>query len=246
MLMFAEVWPSLSFAAQAMGCLDITTWCKFKSGKSKVEFTSTRLGSSWTGDLFDSLAARYGNQHQVTVLIQGWGNFTKHVRVWSDENLTQAKTLEQTDEIGDWDNTFLWKGDLSHQALGGVTTGSWSYRCSEPLGDPKDGIDRNLGLLFKLTHGGRAISRVPGELLIKRDPLREHHLIKPCKTNPWVVAPSVFAPNKEKVLRRLQINKLLDVYNMEVATQKELSNYWCRSHCSPSCAFAQAAPLKKN
>ena len=31
-LMFAEDWPSLAFAAEAIGCLDITTWCKFKSG----------------------------------------------------------------------------------------------------------------------------------------------------------------------------------------------------------------------
>ena len=47
-LVLAEDWPSWAFSVQAIGCLDITTWCKFKSGKYKVEFTSTRLGSSLT------------------------------------------------------------------------------------------------------------------------------------------------------------------------------------------------------
>ena len=166
MLVFAEDWPSLAFAAQAIRCVDITTWCKFKFGKSKVEFTSTRLGSSLTGALLYSLAARYGNQHQVEVLIQGHANFAKRFSAWAKKTLIQAKTLElvPTCENGDWDSTFLWKGDLSHQALGGVTSGLWLYRCSEPVGDPKGGINQNLCLLLKPTHGGRAMSRVLDKL----------------------------------------------------------------------------------
>ena len=46
------------------------------------------------------------------------------------------------------------------------------------------------------------------------------------------------------VLRRLQSDELLDVYDVEVSTQRELGRCWRASHCSPSGAFARAAPLK--
>ena len=147
-------------------------------------------------------------------------------------------------EADGWDNTFLWKGRLSHQALGGVTNGSWMYRCSEPLGIPKKGVNRNLGLVLNPTHGDRPMSRVTSELLAERKPLVESNLIDPCDTTSWVVAPSVFTSGDEKVIRRLQIDELLDVYEVEVVTQKELDKYWRCGHCLPSCAFAPAAPLK--
>jgi len=187
-LVFAEDWPSLAFSAQAVGCLDITTWCHFKSGKSKVDFTSTRSGSSLSNASLEELAACYGNQHLVTVLIQGRAVFTNKYRTWAETSLTRAKTLElvPTCEVDGWDDTFLWKGDLSHQTSSGVTSGSWSYRCSEPLGDLRRGIDRNLGLLLKPTHGGRAISKIADELLAERRPLSESNLIGPGEVNPWV------------------------------------------------------------
>ena len=180
------------------------------------------------------------------MLIQGCATFANKLRAWAEESLTQAKTLEliPTYEIGNWDITFLWKGDLLHQALGRVTSGSWLYWCSEPLGDPKNGTNQNLGLLLRPTHSGRAISRVSRKLLTEQRPLLESNLIEPCKTTLWVVAPSVFRSNDEKVICRLQIDELLDVYDMEVLTQKGLGNYWRRGHCSPSCTFARAVPLK--
>ena len=227
-LVFAEDWPSLAFSAQAVGSLDITTWCKFKSGKSKVEFTSTRLGSSLASDSLDKLAARYGNQCQVTVLVQGCATFANEMQSWAEKNLIQAKTLEliPTPKVGDWDNTFLWKGAFEHHVLGGVTSGSWSYRCSEPLGDPNISMSQNLGLLLRPTHGGRAISKIESDLVTTRRPLLESNLIEPCETNPWIVAPSVFTANDEKGIHSLQINELFDVYNVEIITQKELGNCW--------------------
>ena len=81
-LILAEEWPSLAFAAQATGCLDITTWCSFKSGKSKVEFTLTRLGSTLTSVSLDILAARYAIQHGDTVLIQGCTAFANQMQSW--------------------------------------------------------------------------------------------------------------------------------------------------------------------
>ena len=58
------------------------------------------------------------------------------------------------------------------------------------------------------------------------------------------MAPSVFTANDEKVIRRVQVDEPLDVYDVEILTQKELGNYWRLGHCSPSFAFARAAPLK--
>ena len=70
------------------------------------------------------------------------------------------------------------------------------------------------------------------------------NLVDPEVVSPWVKAPSVFTKDGELVMRRLQVNDLLDIYNAEVITQRELGNCWRSSHCAPSCAFAFAAPLK--
>ena len=70
-LVFAEEWPSFTYAAQAFGCLDITTWCDFKTAKSKVEFLSTRLGSMLTGPSLENVAKRFAPLKYLTVLIQG-------------------------------------------------------------------------------------------------------------------------------------------------------------------------------
>ena len=88
------------------------------------------------------------------------------------------------------------------------------------------------------------VLKVLSEVLVKLQPLVESNIIRPRKANPWVISPSIYTQNEEKVLCRLQIDELLDVYDIEVNTQKELGNYWRRGHCSPSCAFACAAPLK--
>ena len=93
-LIFAEQWPSMSFAAQALGCLDITTWCKFSSAKSKVEFISTRLGSTLSREPLVNLLKRFVKLQRVTVIIQGSTTFTNQYREWSEVNLKHAKTLE--------------------------------------------------------------------------------------------------------------------------------------------------------
>ena len=61
---------------------------------------------------------------------------------------------------------------------------------------------------------------------------------------PWVKAPSIFTKGDEMVMRRLQIDELLDVYDTEVLTQRELGQSWRIGQCSPSYAFARAAPMK--
>ena len=245
-LILAEKWPSMSFAVQALGCLDITTWCKFSSAKSKVEFTSTRLGSTLSSDRLDRLSKRFACLQGVTLIIQGSASFTNFHRKWAEDNLKHAKTLEviPRSDITNWDNTFLWKGEVRHQDVGGVTTGVWSYRCSEPLPDSDISIKRNLGLVMKPTHGGKALSLVPKEILASRVLLSGDNLVDPEVTSPWIKSPSVYSKEGELVMRRLQIDELLDVYDTEVITQRELGVCWRSSQCTPSYAFAKAAPLK--
>ena len=150
-LLLAEVWPSLLYAVQALGCLDITTWYHFESAKAKVEFSSTRLGITFAEGLLYRLAKRFASQQNVTVLIQGSASFTNECCKWVEDKLKDAKTLEVIPEkdVGSFNNTFLWKGRLSHRELGGVTIGVWSYRCSEPLGYPRTEVNQNLGLVLK-------------------------------------------------------------------------------------------------
>ena len=178
-LVLAEVWPSFSYAAQALGCLDITTWCHFESAKAKVEFTSTSLGKTLSEGSLAFLAMRFASQSSVTVLIQGSASFTNECRKWEEEQLKMAKTLEVIPEmdVDIHDNTFLWKGHLSHRELGGVTSGVWRYRCSEPLDDPQIGVKRNLGLVLNPTHGEGAMPKVPAELLLERAPLTGDNLV---------------------------------------------------------------------
>ena len=201
-LVLAEVWPSMAFAAQAVGCLDIKTWCKFESAKSKVEFTSTRLGSTLAELSLDELAKLYANQSTLSVLIQGGASLCNRLRDWASKSFPQAKALEliPDNDVANWDDTFLWKGELSHQSLGGVTSGTWLYRCSEPLSKAREGLDRNLGLILKPTHGGRALSKVTEVLVKERNPLESNNLLDPGIISLWVIAPSVFTKDGEKVM----------------------------------------------
>ena len=201
-LVVAEGWPSVAFAAQAVGCLDITTWCKFGSAKSKVEFTSTRLGSTLVESSLDELAELFSTQSTLTVLIQGGASFCDQIRIWTDKSFPHAKFLKliPDNDVSSWDDTFLWKGELSHQALGGVTSGTWVYRCSEPLSKAREGLDQNLGLILKPTHGGRALSKVREAVLKERKPLVGNNLIDPAVILPWVISPSVFTQDEERVI----------------------------------------------
>ena len=133
---------------------------------------------------------------------------------------------------------------MSHQALGGVTSGTWVYRCSELLLKAREGLDQNLGLILKPTHGGRALSKVTEAVIKERNPLEINNLLDPAIISLWVIAPSVFTKDGEKVMRRLQVDELLDVYDVEVLTQRELGKHWRCGQCSSSGAFALAAPLK--
>ena len=74
--------------------------------------------------------------------------------------------------------------------------------------------------------------------------LEDFNLMELGSIAPWVKALSVFTPNGELVLQRLQVDELLDVYDVEVITQRKLGRHWQLGHCLPSCAFASAAPLK--
>ena len=93
-IIFAENWPSMSFAVHSLGCLDITTQCNFSSAKSKVEFTSTRLGSTVSSKPLVNLPRRSVGMHGVTVVIQGSSSFSNRHRKWAENNLPHAKTLE--------------------------------------------------------------------------------------------------------------------------------------------------------
>ena len=245
-LVLAESWPSWSFAAQALGCVDITTWCRFVSAKSKVEFESTRLGSTLMSCSLKEVARKLTGQPGLTILIQGGASFANEHRRWAEKEFKKAKTLEFIPEGKEdgWDNTFLWKGNVSHQSLGGVTSGTWSYRCSEPLPEPRKGFARNLGLILNPVHGGRVESKVPLDLLRARKPLTSCNLVAPGVRSPWVKAPSVFTHDEEPVIRRLHVDELLDVYDVEVSIQKELGKCWRLGQWSPSYAFASSAPMK--
>ena len=191
----------MAFAAQAVGCLDIKTWCKFESAKSKVEFMSTRLGSTLAESSLEELAKLYATQPTLSVLIQGGSNFCNRLHNWASKSFLLAKSLEliPDHDVASWDSTFLWKGELSHQSLGGVTSGTWLYRCSEPLLKAREGLDRNLGLILKPTHGGRALSKVTDALVKERDQLENNNLIEPEVVSLWVIALSVFTKNGEKL-----------------------------------------------
>ena len=88
------------------------------------------------------------------------------------------------------------------------------------------------------------MSKVPAEVLLERAPLTGNNLVAPGEAWSWVMSPLVFTKDGKLVLPRLQIDELLDIYDVEVITQKELGHCWRASHCAPSCAFVDAAPLK--
>ena len=255
---FSQGWPSWSFAADALGFMDIHTCVDWPNAVAREEFRSTPLGSTLKSR---TLVRRLLDDHdkltdfEPSVFIQGDASFL-------ESTLALFRDIPcrlQCAVVRNLDGSFLspksvrhipgfyWRC-LSHKGMGGVTTGTWLLGSTvnlAPVGGLKlSSLRRSLRHVLKTTVRGVDPSVLP-------DPTRYlgHKVLSPKDRAPFgqptfvVDAPCVFSKNKT-VVREATIRELLDVYDVELSVQDALHDFWDSSGVTPSRSFVHQAPVK--
>ena len=75
-IIITQGWPSWSFCADSLGCLNLITWCVFSLPKSKLELCASQLSSSLVNGGEEALKLRIRDMKHMCVLIQGGASFT--------------------------------------------------------------------------------------------------------------------------------------------------------------------------
>ena len=132
---------------------------------------------------------------------------------------------------------------ISHIASGGITNGEWAYQSDIQLEKFDQSVKRQLGLILRPLHSGTALSQIGIASEREERVYEEDSIVDFGETSILVNAPCVFVKN-EKVRRRLEMEEIYDVYDLDRNTQREISSLHSSMKVRPSYAFARQIPVK--
>ena len=238
-VVFAEHWPSWSFALKTVGIGDLKTVLGCGHAKVKNELRASGIGDSlitWEvlkKSWLDSPAYR------PKVFIQGSTTFVEDVRARLDLGLVGS--LSAITPILSGVTPVRFEGmdsrvTISHKSQGGVTRGQWTLHSQRKVNIPCTGVKRLLGHISTPVAFGTPIEddeKAYGRT--DRIPIGEHKV--------RVHVPSVYTRNK-LVSRYLTPRELMDAYDLEIPDQTSLTSFSDKFRTTPSCAFVSEAPLK--
>lgn len=238
-LVISQGWPSWSFALDGLGFESMHTLASFGSVSSREEFLSTSLGETLINQthLNKWLASHCDNG---IIFVQGERAFLESVY---HKQAIDFKNIKLVYACTDEDYFTADGMRLSHQDFGGVTNGEWTvYTEGVTLSKLKvSKVRRNLKHLLSTTEGASSTSQL--EKCVG-EPLNLF------STVPWgitdtcsVRVPSVFQKG-DLVTRCLTDKELMNIYDIELITQSELSNLFRLKNRLPSNSFIKQIPIK--
>ena len=242
-VVLAEGWPSWTFALDALGCREIMTLASFSSALEREEFKATRVGP--TRVVLKDLRLRWSELGlKPHVLVQGSAAFSDSMRKLIDElgaaSVTELVGLEEEKSRTMQETRFR---QISHKQVGGVTTGKWRIFTTEDTQNwqtPK--ISKCLKHILKSTEGGRKLESTNLSIAAAAEALLPSARATFGARDVKVHCPCVFG--KTMVERRLGIEELMDVYDIELESQRELKTFWKTSGVTPSRSFVSQVPVK--
>ena len=127
--------------------------------------------------------------------------------------------------------------------MGGITDGSWSLRSDLNLELKFTAVKGNLGLILRSTLGGRLLEDIHPFDDNSQGALDEESLLPSGRKHIFVKTSSVFTPGK-LIFRRVAACELMDAYDLEMATQKELEGFSKSFRLDLSLDFVEQVPGK--
>ena len=242
-VVFAEGWPSWAFALDALGCKDIQTLARFKTPQEREEFRATSLGTSRVS--MTQLKKRWKEREVCPhVFIQGSEEFSGQSRaLCEDLDAASITELVAGRSMGGKSDVLETGRPVSHRRVGGVTTGEWRVISTHKFLDwklPK--IKKVLKHVLKTTEVGRKLERTSMDLARRSNAFlpvaRVRFGVKEIKVHCTCVI------TQGLVERDLTMGELMDVYDIELETQRQLKMFWAETGTNPSRSFTQQVPVK--
>ena len=238
----AEYWPSWSFALDVLGCTDISTYTRFSSPLAKKEFQATGLGKTLKVNIQSLILELRDKAVPPLIFLQGSDKFAKEMKAtlsqFQDATFTSVTNLSNIEkEEGSLGNL------VSHVASGGITDGRWTYQSDAELHQLDKSVRRSLGLVLRPLNTGIALSHLGHSSTTNERVYEEDSIVEFGSTFVRVNAPCVFVKD-EKVRRKLSIEEVYDIYDLDRVTQQELSLFQAAIHAKPSLAFTKQVPVK--
>ncbi len=259
---FAQRWPSWSFAVEALGFKDISTCVDWSGAVAREEFRSTSLGPTLvTLSAIKRRLENYKASKLMPPLVFIQGNLIyleSCLKLFTNAGIDCACICAS---IRNLDGSYLppkdvhrikslhWR-EVSHKGMAGVTTGNWHFGSSVNLtsfgGLKLSPIRRTMTHVLKTTERGTYCTSKAKSF--RGLTVHERNTRAPFGIKRFgVITPSVFIPASEAsnlVLREITIRELMDVYDMELSVQRELHEFWSTSQSHPSREFVLQTPVK--
>ena len=237
-IVFAEHWPSWSFALTTVGVKNLKTIVGSNSALTRQELKATCVGDSLTS--WVKLRQEWENfgAKGPRVFIQGSSQFVEDMLKMIDGRVTKSVSAMTPKSSG---GELRLEGlsarrEVSHKSQGGVTTGKWTLHSKFKVELPSNGVKRLLGHIVTPVESGRPLSSDDKAFTkTERIPSGVRNIL--------VHVPSVFTRNN-LVARQLTDRELMDAYDIEIPDQKLLKTFQEVNTSKLSRSYVKEAPLK--
>ena len=241
-VVLAEGWPSWAFALDGLGCNGITTYARFTDAKAREEFKVTALGKTRVS--LDHLKRDWRSRKEPPwVFVQGGLLFRREML-----DMMEGLGIGGLVEIGkageDRSKHWGWEQEISHRQVGGVTTGKWFAGATASLGKRIhfSKLRRVVRHILNSTNPGKLLTSTSLAIAAKAG------AILPLERAPaGLPRVKVHAPNcitNSMVERQLSEVEMMDLYDVDLVTQRSLRKFWASQDTRPSFAFVHVPPIK--
>ena len=244
---FAQSWPSWSFTLSSMGCTDLVTAVDWGCAISRKEFEATELKTTMLGmrgaktqlkKVDRPLVFVQGSQSFIGKVIQDIGS---HPCGLICAVVPKMKTIKMKSFGG-----LSWR-ELSHKQVCGATTGDWNVGSNCTIKKKlfwTSSVSRNLGHSLSNVEGGKLVtSKKPATIYKSLPVFRSKDRVPPRVKSIAVEFGSVYKQD-QLVLRTITDKEMMEVYDLEIPTQKALQSFWSSEGVKATRAFCSAAPAK--
>ena len=244
---FAQSWPSWSFTLRSMGCSDLVTAVEWGCAISRKEFEATELKDSLSG--IAGAKTKLKEVERPLVFVQGSksfiGKIIQDIGAHPCGLICAVVPKEKTARLRSFGG-LSWR-ELSHKQVCGATTGLWNIGSNCTIKKKlfwTSSVSRNLGHSLSNVESGQTVTSTKPAAFYKSLPVfRSRDRLPPRVKSVAVEFGSVFK-HDQLVLRKITDREMMEVYDLEIPTQKALQAFWAAEGVTASRAFCSAAPAK--
>ena len=228
-------WPSWAFGLLGLGFESIGVKLMGVSLSTKLELEHTVVGNLILETTVDDWILAYNNKRKL-LCVQGQVDDLRSLYA-KFQCLQSLPTIFISSDINYYCAECF---RINHASVGGVTKGEWSvwtkdFALTRP---PPSCVQRTLKHVINVM-----------ETAHPRDSESDHEVYELNSCIPYgtknlrVHVKSIFSGDRF-IKRRLTLKEIMEAYDLDLALQQALNQYWSKEDCSPSYSFIKQPPLK--